>query len=61
MAVADAIASPRAFWRSLAIERMTDSTPSEFGGGSSRPGLLSQANQSSSDRAIADERAIATD
>ncbi len=40
---------------------MADFTPSGFGGRSSRPGLLSQANQSSNDRAMADERAIAAD
>ncbi len=61
MVVADVIASPRFFGRSLGIERMTGFTPSEFGGSSSRPGLLSQAKQFSSDRALADERAIAAD
>ena len=56
--MADSMALPRMVWRSLAIERMADSTSWGFGGGSPRP-WLSQERLSSSDRAMADERAIA--
>ena len=61
MALVDAIASQRMFWKSLAIERMADFVPWKFGGGFSRPWLLSQAKESNSVRTMADERAIAAD
>ncbi len=59
MASAVAIASSSMFWRSLAIERIANSSFWGFGSGSSDPKLCSHDRQSRRESAIADKRTMA--